>query len=317
MLSALHEIVSLLRCSLAPCLLGVLQKATVTGGNEVSGLTVIRKTAIFGLTALLGGLLAPAAAPVAQDKVGFRVPGLVIVWAADGAGASAPIVSNFIIDTGTGNTAATSGDTDLIGQDVFTVVTGTLAATDDGLGGSNGTPFRLQNIPGGGFLTDSDDDRLTTSDDSFSSFRIRQNSDINTRRAEISSSFYVASNTAFSIDAQSFPIGTTTPEQMSRMRLWLTVTTSGNDGLAFGSAAQHPSLEAGRLGSRANGRRLSTFETPRRVFRGDRATAAGPGTIADQSVRFDLRYRYNDGDYDLSEGAYDAEATVVYTVYIP
>jgi len=290
----------------------------VTSGNEVSGLTVIRKTAIFGLAALLGGLWVPAAEPLAQDKVGFRVPGLVIVWAADGAGASTPIVSNFIIDTGNGNTAATSGDTDLIGQDVFTVVTGTLAATDDGLGTSNGTPFRLRNIPGrGGFLTDSNGDRLTNSEDSFSSFRLRQNSDINIRMAEISSSFYVASNTAFSMYAQSFPMGTTTPDQMSRMRLWLSVTTSGNDGLAFGSAAQHPSLEAGRLGSRANGRRLSALETPRRVFVGDRATAAGRGTIADQSVRFDLRYRYNDGDYDLSEGAHDAEATVVYTVYIP
>jgi len=285
--------------------------------SRIMKLTTGYKSLLGGLALLVGLIQAPPAAPVARDKVGFKVPGLVSVWGAEGAGGATPIVSNFIVDTGTGTTAATSGDTDLIGENVFTVVTGTLAATDDSLGGSNGTPFRLQRIPGGGFLTDTNGDRLTTAADSFSAFRIRQNSDINTRRAEISSSFYVASNTAFFIDAQSFAEGATTPEQMQRMRLWLNVTTSGNDGLAFGAAAQHPSLEAGRLGSRANGRRLSTFETPRRVFRGDRATAAGPGTIADQSVRFDLRYRYNDGDYDLSEGAYDAEATMVYTLYIP
>lgn len=253
----------------------------------------------------------------ANDRVGFKIPGLVIVWAADEVGGDSPVVSNFILDTGAGNTGADSGDVDLIGNNAFTVVTGTLTATDDGLGGNNGTPLRMQRIPGGGFLTDTNGDRVMNGEDSFSAFRIRENSDLNTRRAEISSSFYVASNTAFSIDAQAIPEGATTADQMRRMRLWLTVTTSGNDGLAFGSAAQHPSTETGRLGSRANGRRLSALQTARRVFRGDRATALSPGTITEQSVRFDLRYRYNDGPYDLSEGAYDAEATVLYTVYMP
>ena len=51
--------------------------------------------------------------------------------------------------------------------------------------------------------------------------------------------------------------------------------------------------------------------------RRNRRTAASPGSIADQSVRFDLDYRWNTGNIDLSDGTFDVAADVVYTVYIP
>lgn len=272
---------------------------------------------------LTGGfLLATAGLPGSSavvDQKNFRIAGLVFVWGADGfdPAGNAPIVSDFVIDTGNGSSAATSGDTDLIAENVHTVVTGTLVPTGDAAATANGAPFRIQNIPGGGFTTDPNGDGVLTADDSFGAFAIRANSDINTRRAELYSSFYVASNVAFSIDGQATPLGATTPDAFDRMRVTLAVTNSGNDGLGFGSAAQYPHSAGPAGGSRANNRRLSTMTTPFNVFNGNQRTAVSRGSIADQSVRFDLTYRYNSGDIDLSDGVIEASAEVLYTVYVP
>lgn len=277
---------------------------------------VFSRLALAGLAAaLLAVTLRETASAQLIGNQRFQVRGLVIVWAADANG-NAPIVSDFIVDTGTGNSGATSGDLDLIGTDVHTVVTGSLDpvfARD-----RNGAPIRLQNIPGGGINTDRQPDGVLDAADTFDAFRIRANSDLNTRRGEIFSSFYVASNTAFSIDAQATPLGTTTPDAFDRIRLKFRVTESGNDGLAFGSAAQFPHTNnTPAAGTRSNNRRLTDFVTPRRIFQGNRRTARANGSIAQQSVRFDSRYRYNSGQYDLSDGVIDAEAEVAYTVYIP
>lgn len=244
----------------------------------------------------------------------FEAPGLVIVWAGDANG-DAPIVSDFIVDTGTGTTGASSGDADFIDTDVHTVITGGLTPVGTG---NNGSPLRITNIAGGRLNLDSQPNGVLDAGDTFDAFELRGNSDVNTNRAEIFSSFYVASNTGFSIDAQATPLGATTPGDFGRIRLQLRVTESGNDGLAFGASAQFPSTAntpAG--GTRANNRRLSELLNPIRVFQGNRRTARTPGTIAQQSVRFDARYRYNSGRYDLSDGVIDAEAEVVYTVYVP
>ena len=53
----------------------------------------------------------------------LNVDGVAIVWAADASG-TAPIVSDFIIDSG-------GADTDLINGDVHTVITGSLVASDN------------------------------------------------------------------------------------------------------------------------------------------------------------------------------------------
>ena len=84
----------------------------------------------FGLAATIG--MGTASAQT-EDNPRLRAPGILIIWGADGFGdnASAPVVSDFIIDSGSGATAATSGDADLIAGDVHTVVTGILAATQN------------------------------------------------------------------------------------------------------------------------------------------------------------------------------------------
>lgn len=245
----------------------------------------------------------------------FQVDGLVIVWGADGPapGGRAPIVSDFIVDTGTGDTAATSGDVDLINGDVHTVVSGSLVPVSAAALDADGIPIRVRNVDGGGFTFNAQPGAT----DLFDAFGLRDNSGIDTRRAELTSSFYVASNTAFAIDAEARPLGTTTAAEFNNIRLRLRVTESGNDGLAFGNAAQFPHSGGTAGGSRANGRRLSSLTTPRRVFVGNQATARVRGSIAQQSVRFDLRYRYNSGVYSLSDGIINASAEVTYTVYVP
>lgn len=246
----------------------------------------------------------------AIDRPHFNVDGIAIVWAAD-AGNSAPIVSDFIVEQNGINT-------DLIGGDVHTVVTGTLDALDESFADGTGATLRIQRVQGGPNQTTRQGDRFTSSDDVLNPFGLRANTDVRTIRSDILSSFYVATNTAFNIDVVASPIGD--PADLNLIRLRMRMTQSGNDGgLSFGSAAQLPHTGNGAASGMKWGgyRRLSTLTGGRDIFRGNRRTAATTGTIADQSVRFDLDYRWNTGNIDLSDGTFDVEAEVIYTVYIP
>ncbi|MEL7482171.1 MAG: hypothetical protein AAGJ29_11480 [Pseudomonadota bacterium] len=273
-----------------------------------------RRTILFGASTLLMSAIMPASGAI-EDVAHFNVLGMVVVWGADGFDATgqAPVVSDFVIDSN----PAGGLDADLITDDVFTVVTGTLTATQNATASTNGVPFRVQRVQGGAFTTDFDNDGVLTAADTFDPFTIRGNSDINTRRGELFTSFYVASNVPFNIEGQARPLGTTDADAFNRMRLQLRVTQTGDDGLAFGSAAQFPHTAGAAGGSRANNRRLSTMATPIDVFRGNQRTARIRGTLSEQSVRFDLRYRYNSGNIDLADGVIDASAEVIYTIYVP
>ncbi|MEM6554486.1 MAG: hypothetical protein AAF642_01335 [Pseudomonadota bacterium] len=245
-----------------------------------------------------------------MDRPHFKVDGVAIVWAADSAGTT-PIVSDFII--GGGGSSA-----DLITTDVHTVVTGTLDALDESFADGTGATLRIQNIPGSGNQTTRQGDRFTSSADVLNPFPIGNNTDVRTIRSDILSSFYVASNSPFNIDVIATAIGD--PADLNLIRLRLRMTESGNDdGLSFGAAAQLPHTgNTNQSGVQWGGyRRLSTLTGGRDIFRGNRRTAAAAGTIADQSVRFDLDYRWNTGNIDLSDGTFDVEAEVIYTLYIP
>ncbi len=92
----------------------------------------VRSSWTIGIATALALGTAPMATADTTDRPGFKVQGMVVVWASDVKGAT-PILSDVIIDTGTGNRAATSGDTDLIAGDVHTVVTGSLVRFDSQL----------------------------------------------------------------------------------------------------------------------------------------------------------------------------------------
>ncbi|MEM6535312.1 MAG: hypothetical protein AAF613_06685 [Pseudomonadota bacterium] len=277
-------------------------------------LMLCRATRFARPLAISAGLVSAFALPSAgsvADRPHFKVDGVAIVWAADSAGA-APIASDFIIEDGGANT-------DLIGTDVTPVLTGTLDPLDDSYADDAGATLRIQRIADGPNQdTRANGDRVTDASDSFTAFELDATTDVRTIRSDIFSSFYVASNKAFNIDVVSSAVGD--PADLNLIRLRVRIRTNGTDGgLSWGSASQRPhtgnSATSGLTWT--NYRRLSNLTGGQTLFTGNRRTAIAPGTIPDQSVRFDLDYRWNTGNIDLSEGVFDVEAEVEYTVYIP
>jgi hypothetical protein len=254
------------------------------------------------------------------DRPHFDIEGMVIVWAADPA-SNAPIVGDFILDTGNGTTAAASGDTDLIAEDMHTVVTGTLSATQDSFSGATGgIPFVLTNTDRGTINTDTNDDGKLSDEDVFTAFGLTNLSNARVDATRQSSSFYVASNVPFAIDAQAFTPSTFTEFILLLItNMQMSVTPSGDDGLSFGASAQPPHSGGGASGF-APSFRLWDLRNAQNIFTGNQRTALTNGTIADQSVRFDAEYSIGAGGlagYDLSLGTFDFEVEIVYTVFVP
>ncbi len=271
----------------------------------------------FALSLLIGSSAMTANAQSSSSPQ-FEVFGVVIVWAGGNpaTGNSTPMISDFVVNSSWGSTSA--DDADLISSNVHTVQTGTLVPLQDSMGSAQGTPLQLRRLNGQpNFLTDTNGDDLMTDQDSFSSFSIRAASDVRSRQMELNSSFYVASNVPFAIEGVAAPSGSTSLNDLRRVFATLSVTQSGNDGIAFGSASQLPHSGGPNAGTYLTNRRLYAIRNPRTIFTGDRRTANGLGSVADQSVRFDLNYRYNSGNADLSDGTFDIAAEVTYTVYVP
>lgn len=291
-------------------------KTLPRSGNQF----LLRPSLRGGLLLAIGLAFSLGAAGLIQDRPSFNVQGSVIVWAADSSGQT-PIVSDFIIDTGNGTNAASSGDIDLISTDVHTVVTGTLTPTQDSVSSATGgMPFLITNTSSGTVNTDTNNDGVVSAADSITEFGLQDISDARVDATRQYSSFYVASNVPFAIDAEVLPPASALDRTLLLItRLQLSVVTSGNNGIAFGANAQAPHSGGGQSGF-APRRRLWDYRNARNVFTGDQRTAASPGSIIDQSVRFDAEYAIaaaNLSGYDLSLGTFDFEVAVVYTVYVP
>jgi len=127
------------------------------------------------------------------------------------------------------------------------------------------------------------------------------------------SSFYVASNTAFAIDGVATETSQSGDFEMTDIGYSMDVTVSGTDGgLSFGGNARNP---GGSFGTFTD---LADVDGSTPVFVGTDRTADSSGTIVGQSVRFDATYTLGAGGaYDLSQGAGENKADVVYTVYVP
>ena len=265
-----------------------------------------RKLLLAGATlAMSTAAVAPAHASIV-DRPHFKVLGVVIVWASDNTVAGgAPIATDFIIDDD-----AASDDTDLIGGtnvDGRTVVTGSLTPTSDSSTSVGlGTVLDISNT--GGSIATID----TETPAGFSSFNVTDatlTGDAMTYR----SSFYVASNTAFNINGEASVENQSGDFGLGDIGYDLDVTVGGTDGtLTFGDNAQNPN---GTFPTVAN---LAAMGPNTSVFEGTLRTAATPGSIVGQSVRFDATYTLGSGGaYDLSQGAGEIKADVVYTVFVP
>lgn len=245
-------------------------------------------------------LAAPASASII-DRPHFKVLGVVIVWGANDADGSTPIATDFVIGD--------ASDTDLIAADGRTVVTGSLTATLDAAGiASSG--FSALDI-NGTEIGDGDGD--LDASDTFAAFDVTA-ATITGSALAYNSSFYVASNTAFGISADLVSSTVSGDFTLADVGYALTSTQSGNDGLAFGGNANDMTVS----GSFTTPADLSGFVGPTTVFTGTERTAAAPGNIASQSVRFDATYTLGSAlGYDLSQGAGSVEAELAYTVFVP
>lgn len=276
---------------------------------------------------LAGGAAALVTATTAYasiiDRPFFQVLGVVVVWGADGIDGTdnAPVVSDFVLLT---NASGTAG-ADLIAADGAAVVTGTLDAIKDGVENVDGATAAVNPVTGGadnGTFTDNGTAGVLDAADTLTAFGIDANSDVtggmvNTHK----SSFYVASNAAFDIFAQSSAFVATGDFladgnlDMSSITYSMGLNVSGDDGLAYGANAQNPGTFPGTVTDLSDMEAAAT-----KVFDGTQRTAAARGSLASQSVRFDNTYTLDDGTglgYDLSMGSGTVQADVTYTVYVP
>ena len=290
----------------------------------------IKKLALAGGVA--ASLMAGTAYASVIDRPFFQVLGVVVVWGADGnaAGASAPVVSDFVLLTeGSGNAGA-----DLIGgtaQDTFTVLTGSLSPILSGEAGStsvvdpitgrtSGTAGVTEGTGAGSVAG------LLDATDSLSAFGLDNGTDVNGLLNQHTSSFYVASNAAFDIYAKAENLVGTGDfdtvvgyEDISLQMSVLAGTATTDGSITFGANSQNP-------GDFVNGVETATGEgldsmtgaNGLKVFDGTQRTAASVGSLAQQSVRFDNVYTFGDGTgSDLSQGAGTVTADVTYTIFVP
>ncbi len=119
-------------------------------------------------------------------------------------------------------------------------------------------------------------------------------------------SFHVASNAAFLVDAEISPAAPDTLAAYGAVPFGLLVSPDGR-------ASRHPHSGGTAAGLTGAARTLGDLAARRTVFRGDRSTAASRGTIADQSVRFDVLI----GDPESPVPAAGPVPDIVFSVYVP
>jgi len=285
--------------------------------------------------AALMAVSAPAYAS-AIDRPFLRVSSMVILIGASdfsNNGGEAPVAVDFnVLDNVSSGTAAP----DIIGVDGVTTNfnTGRFNATEDGSG--SGYEFEINDAVSGGAFTSSGPHQTLDENDSYSAFEIDEDTDLSVNLGNRASRFLVVSNVPFDIYAQADDLTATgdfSGLTLANINYRLRVQRTGGSGVwRWGQRAQNPST--GGLGTIAAINDLGDMSAGfTKVFDGGRRTAAQRGTLLQQAVSFQSRYRLQStnplglpllpgalpdlANYDLSMGAGELGATVTYTVYTP
>lgn len=278
----------------------------------------------FKKLALAGGVAASLMASTAYasviDRPFFQVLGVVVVWSGDASGD--PIVNDFVLLTPSGNA------NDLIGGnavDGSTVVTGSLDPITAGSGAADPDATAYNPAAGTGVLD---------ATASLATFGIDASTDIGAGLVgSHNSSFFVASNTGFEIQAVVSNVVATQDfsgaYDESNITYALAVTETGNvvsGGPAFGTSAQVPHTTSSANEGVITG--IDSLDdigaTSTTVYAATRRTANLPGNLMAQSVRFDNVYSLDSDpataglqEYDLSMGVGTLSADVTYTIFAP
>lgn len=263
---------------------------------------------LLAATLMAGVVAVPTQASII-DNPRFQVLGLVIVWGGDGSDpAAAPVVSDFVIGAG--------GGIDLITANGTAVVTGTLSPV--GLDANGDITVAGQTST----FTDANTDGVIDAGEysNLSVFNLDATTDVELDGLETTTSFYVASNTGFTItaDVDAGP-AMSGDFDLDSATFSMDVTPSGevtSGGLDFGGAAVNANFIDGATFPE-NGNTLGDIDG-QDVFVGTERTAGSVGTILEQSVRFDNTYTLGGAaGYDLSQGAGTFDAVVTYTIGTP
>jgi hypothetical protein len=274
-------------------------------------LSFARKTMVAAVAA---GICGTATAAV-TDRVYFSAAPLVMVWGTDASNNPA-VVSDFVLV----NTATGTAGTDLIAANVLPVITGSMTPVPQAPAGNS--IYAVTNPAaapaGGGTFTDGGTAGLLDAADTYTAFGLGATTALSFAAGPQSHSFYVASNSAFDIFAQtgaaaytgSFTAGTV-PLTAISWAMTITAANTTDGGVTWGVNSQNPSTGGTGIIAATN---LNAFTAATKVFDGGQRTAAAAGSILSQSVRFNVQYGLN---YNLSMGAGSVSVPVTYTIYTP
>jgi len=129
--------------------------------------------------------------------------------------------------------------------------------------------------------------------------------------AQGETSFYVASNTAFNIDAELAGHVALPPETLDTLSFNMTASLQGGPLPATGHKAQFPHSGGAKGGINPAITTLGDLRQRTTVFAGNQRTAAQPGTIAEQSVMFSVAY--GNPKAPLPNNSPD----IIFTVFVP
>lgn len=124
-------------------------------------------------------------------------------------------------------------------------------------------------------------------------------------------SFYVASNTAFQIDAELAAPAALPLDVLETLPFNMRVALAGQGPLETGQMAQYPHSGGAQLGFSPDIKSLADLHQRVNVFSGNQRTAARPGTIAQQSVEFIVEYG---GTHAPSP---QHAPSIIFTVFVP
>ena len=129
--------------------------------------------------------------------------------------------------------------------------------------------------------------------------------------ADGQTSFFVASNTAFNIEADIIGDAQLPVQQLENISFQMTIDRQGSSPMAFGQKAQFPHTGGATGGLATNIETLADLRKTRTLFTGNQRTARSSGTIAEQSVRFTAHYS------SKTARTSSPLPNVIYTVFVP
>lgn len=304
-------------------------KTPATVLSRARGKTKIKMALGASLSGVFCASIGMTATASAIDKPFLRAQSIVIMIGANdfsNNGGQAPVAVDFnLLDNIPSGTAAP----DIIGVNGVTTNfnTGRFNATENGTG--SGYEFEIIGQTSGGAFTSAGPHQTLDQNDSYSAFDVNSNSDVDLNVGNRASRFLVVSNTQFDIYAQATDLVNTGAFSTLGYanigyRLRVQTTGGGTTPWRWGQSAQNPSTGgSGIVGSINDLGDMSAGFT--KVFDGGRRTARARGSLLQQAVGFQSRYRIRAAgatvadlrDYDLSMGVGELGATVTYTVYTP